>query len=149
MFRLIYRSKEREEFSPSDLKKLLALARSRNRAVRVTGMLIYKKGDFLQVLEGDEAAVKRTFLRIENDPRHGDLCVMQHAEFVRGPQMFRKWSMGFADVTDTAFMLSGFINTHIGLDLWALDKTGAMDVLVAGSRAFSSRSRPTPVNVST
>ena len=140
MFRLIYRSREREKFSPLDLKKLLARARSRNRAVRVTGMLIYNEHDFLQVLEGDERAVKTTFLRIENDPRHEDLCVLQHAEFVRGPCMFGEWSMGFADVTDTAFMLSGFINTQINLDLWALDKTGAMDILVASSRAMSSRS---------
>jgi Sensors of blue-light using FAD len=146
MFRLIYRSKEREKFSSLELKTLLARARLRNRAVRVTGMLIYKEGDFLQVLEGDDDAVKKTFLRIENDPRHGDLCVMQHAEFVRGRCMFGKWSMGFADITDTAFMLSGFINTHIGLDLWALDNAGAMDLLVARSRAFSSRSRKTPVN---
>jgi hypothetical protein len=140
MFRMIYRSTQRVEFSPLDLKKLLAQARLRNRAARVSGMLIYKDGEFLQTLEGDEGAVKKIFNRIENDPRHGDFCILQPAEFARGPRMFSDWAMGFADATCSAFMLSGFIEAKIGSSLSALDKAGAMDILLATSRTLSSRS---------
>jgi hypothetical protein len=140
MFRIIYRSTQRVEFSPLDLKKLLAQARLRNRAARVTGMLIYKDGDFLQTLEGDEGAVKKIYVRIEKDPRHGDFCVLQPAELARGPRMFSGWSMGFADATCSAFMLSGFIDAKIRSNLSALDKTGAMDILLATSRTLSRSS---------
>jgi hypothetical protein len=136
---MIYKSRQRQDFSPSDLKTLLANARVRNRAAHVTGMLIYKEGEFLQTIEGDESAVRKTFQRIWRDPRHGDMVLLQDVEFVRGPRLFGEWSMGFADATCSAFMLSGFVSTKIGSDLSALDKTSALKLLVASSRTPSSR----------
>jgi Sensors of blue-light using FAD len=135
MIQLIYRSKEREDFSPSDLKMLLARARVRNSAVDATGMLIYHGGMFLQALEGEEAVVNKIFRRIENDPRHGDLCVLHRNPSVRGPRIFGEWSMGFVDSTGAAHLLKGFTKMEKGINLSTLDKTNAMKVLVAGSRA--------------
>ena len=80
MHQIVYTSSARQEFSAADLKKLLVAARMRNKAVGVTGMLVFHDGAFLQAIEGEKRAVSEIFARIQNDPRHGDLVVLH-----RGP----------------------------------------------------------------
>lgn len=52
MYRLVYKSVECAPFSETDLKKLLMNSRLRNTEAGLTGMLIYDRGTFLQMLEG-------------------------------------------------------------------------------------------------
>ena len=58
------------------LLELLAVARRNNPRAGVTGQLLYKDGNFMQLIEGDEAAVRALFARIERDPRHGGVIVL-------------------------------------------------------------------------
>jgi hypothetical protein len=44
--------------------------------VGVTGMLLHRKGSFLQVLEGRSNVVSDMMVRIESDPRHKDLRII-------------------------------------------------------------------------
>jgi hypothetical protein len=95
-------------------------------------MLVYHGGTFLQALEGDEAAVGKIFRRIEKDPRHAGVCILQ-SELLRGKRIFGEWSMGFADATGTAHLLRGFLRVQNALQ--------AMDALVACSQG-SQRDAP-------
>jgi len=75
---------------------MLKEANERNAKSGVTGMLLYKDGQFMQVLEGPEEAVKATFRRIELDSRHHGIMVL-----VKGPaedRRFPNWSMAFRDL---------------------------------------------------
>ena len=65
MFQLVYLSSASQPFSEDDLVALLTQARQNNTAHGLTGMLLYKDGNFMQVLEGDEAEVRRLFHTIE------------------------------------------------------------------------------------
>ena len=48
---------------------MLTEARERNQQLGVTGLLLYKDGDFIQLLEGDKATVKALFQdSIRKDP---------------------------------------------------------------------------------
>jgi hypothetical protein len=76
MYRLVYKSVECAPFSEADLKKLIMNSRLRNAEAGLTGMLIYDRGTFLQMLEGDMAPIFKTFTRIERDPRHKDISVL-------------------------------------------------------------------------
>lgn len=134
MFQLIYTSKEKQAFSPSALKTLLMRARIRNREVDVTGILIYHAGMFLQALEGEEAAVRTIFSRIEKDTRHADIGVLRSIASVGKRRVFGDWSMGFADATGAAQILKGFIGLDSDPSLSALDETQAMDILKACSK---------------
>jgi len=134
MFQLIYASKEKQAFSPAALKALLMSARIRNREVDVTGILIYHAGMFLQALEGEEAAVRTIFSRIEKDTRHTDIGVLRSIASVGKRRVFGDWSMGFADATGAAQILKGFISLNSGPSLSALDETQAMDILKACSK---------------
>ena len=96
VFFLVYVSSATLPFSGEDLRALLATCRKNNAELGVTGMLLYKDGNFMQVLEGDEETVRGLYARIEADPRHGGEITLQQG-FAEGRQ-FPDWSMGFRDL---------------------------------------------------
>ena len=128
MYRLIYKSSETAPFSKTDLKHLLVGSRLRNTEADISGMLIYDRGVFLQMLEGDVGAIFKTFARIERDPRHKDVTVLLRDANAR-ERAFGKWSMGFADGSGAAAILKGFVDLPEGLHTPALDRTNAVKIL--------------------
>jgi hypothetical protein len=129
VFHMIYTSKESPDYGPLNLKKLLVNARMRNSEACLTGLLIYHEGTFLQVIEGAELAVRKTFARIEKDVRHQDLAILGSVTTFGEVRQFGDWSMGFHDETGSAPLLKGFLamkNTH---DLTHLDEAQAMNIL--------------------
>jgi len=60
-------------------------------------MLLYRDGNFLQVLEGPEAAVKDTLRRIEQDERHKGILVMKTSPITE--RNFADWTMAFRDIS--------------------------------------------------
>ncbi len=98
MKRIIYCSQATYDFSPEELVELLEVSRRNNEAAGLSGMLLYSSQSFLQVLEGDPAALAATYARIAVDDRHVNLRLLQEAE-VPAP-LFPDWTMGFEDVDD-------------------------------------------------
>jgi len=68
-----------------------------NKAVGVTGMLLYQDGNFMQVLEGNEHSVRGVYAKIERDPRHRGLITLLQGEIE--DRQFPTWSMGFREIT--------------------------------------------------
>jgi hypothetical protein len=81
----------------ADLNLLLSTAIRRNREDGVTGGLVFNRSHFMQVLEGESAAVTRTFVRIAADPRHGDVTLVEVRPV--DEMLFGRWSMGYAGDT--------------------------------------------------
>jgi hypothetical protein len=129
MFHLIYTSRARQDFGAADLKKMLTHARSNNDSVNVTGMLLYHNEAFLQVLEGDEASVRKIFKRIEKDSRHARLVTLRSQKSFGERRIFGDWSMGFANASNNAHVLKGFVDLALGQDLLTLSETQAMELL--------------------
>ena len=102
-------------------------------------MLLYHGRSFLQVLEGDEAIVQRLFSRIERDPRHHQVSVIDASTLFGERRSFGDWSMGFSAL-DNAQIVMGFIEADITQDLLTLDKAKAIDIL----KTASQRSQPEP-----
>jgi len=97
MYSLIYVSSATVPLETQDLRRLLAQCNITNQAAGVTGMLLYKDGNFMQVLEGEEARVRSAYAKIERDGRHHGLITL-----LQGPieeRAFPTWSMGFRDLT--------------------------------------------------
>ena len=99
LIRLIYVSTARREASTAELDDILASAVRHNEADGVTGMLLYSEGGFMQVLEGEEATVEETFRRVERDPRHTDVFVLERTPVAE--RSFGRWSMGFRRIGAT------------------------------------------------
>jgi hypothetical protein len=55
--------------STGDRAPILATSRRNNVRVGVTGMLLFHKDNYLQILEGPRASVLRLFATVEADPR--------------------------------------------------------------------------------
>jgi hypothetical protein len=90
---LIYTSIAAHNFTDEELDELLATSSSNNAIKKVTGMLLYGNGKFMQVLEGEADVVDAFLQKIVADRRHTKLNVL-----VRTPikqRDFHSWSMGF------------------------------------------------------
>ncbi len=92
-FRLMYRSRSLipEGDRKTELGALFGAARSNNKAQGICGALLLWEDWFVQVLEGDEAAVRGLFARIEKDPRHAEVRILSTGT-VPEP-VFSRWAM--------------------------------------------------------
>lgn len=97
---LVYMSAADEPFDQPRLDALLEHARARNAASGLSGLLVYKDGRFMQLLEGPEAAVLETYQRITEDPRHTDVGLLVE-ERIHTPR-FGEWTMAFDRDHETA-----------------------------------------------
>lgn len=94
MQRLLYISTSRSRVTQPVIDEILRVSRRNNATAGVTGLLIAGGNRFLQVLEGDDLAVSRTFDRIQRDDRH--FAMVQLAKQTIIERSFGSWSMGFA-----------------------------------------------------
>lgn len=98
MFYLIYTSAARQSLQLEDLKDILTKARESNRRNGITGLLLYKNGRFMQLIEGEEVVVHELMDKIKSDNRHSGILVLQ-SEYAKSRQ-FPNWSMAFRSPDD-------------------------------------------------
>ena len=106
LYSLAYESQASIPFTESDLLDLLARSRANNSRLEVTGILLYRQGTFLQVLEGPRAAVDELYATIARDERHHEVSTVLVED--RRARRFPDWTMGFADVDGDLTDVDGF-----------------------------------------
>jgi hypothetical protein len=93
---ILYISSAVQPFSVADLAALLAQSREKNATLEITGILLYKDGDVMQLIEGPDEAVKSLAKTIYGDIRHhGVIQLLELKILERG---FPDWSMEFQDL---------------------------------------------------
>lgn len=90
MFQLMYISSVRAGADAAVAPILLASRRNNDRD-GITGLLYTDGRRFLQVLEGPQEAVERTFARIEADPRHCAVVILSRRTI--DAREFGDWAM--------------------------------------------------------
>ena len=131
MFSLTYVSSAVKPFTPHELRDLLEACHRNNRPRDVTGMLLYKDGKFMQVLEGEEAAVMGVYRLVSRDPRHCGLLPLLRGTV--SERQFPKWSMGFKDLggdLDNPEGYSEFLNAPLTDNLFKSDPSQAKKLLL-------------------
>ncbi len=112
MIQMIYTSAATRKIAPEELQELLLICRRNNIRDDLTGMLLFEDNTFLQVLEGEEEIVGRTYERISHDPRHEKILLI--ARFEIEERSFHDWEMGFFDASGGKLLdlpgYSGFLN---------------------------------------
>jgi hypothetical protein len=96
MYYILYASSATQPFSDADLLELLKKSRENNAKRSVTGMLLYKDGNFMQVLEGEEEDVKVIYDRIFLDPRHDGILTLLKGRTKE--RQFPEWSMAYRNL---------------------------------------------------
>jgi hypothetical protein len=93
----VYVSSAHKLLGDEELVELLRIARQNNAARDVTGMLLYRDGNFLQVLEGPASAVDQLIEKIKRDPRHHGLILMSRKGVEE--RQFSEWRMAFRNMS--------------------------------------------------
>jgi len=99
MLSIVYLSSESYRYTDGDLATSLIHWRANNRRLGITGVLLYREGRILQLLEGPKDAVRAMFAEIERDPRHKQ--VKKLSEEMITEREFPDWSMGYPPIIDT------------------------------------------------
>lgn len=98
MLSVVYSSIAVRPFDDEALRELLATSRAANERVDVTGVLFFKNGYFLQLLEGPDAAVLDKMATIRADPRHDKVTTLLKEPIVE--RQFPEWTMAYASPRD-------------------------------------------------
>jgi hypothetical protein len=102
MYSLTYVSSVSSRFVEGDFERMAAVSANNNLRDGITGALLFKEGTFMQVLEGDEAAVCRTFAKIASDPRHQGLITLLRG--VIEERLFPEFSMRVEQLSATSMI---------------------------------------------
>lgn len=138
--RLMYVSKTTRELSTGEMDSLLETTRCNNARRGITGMLLFTSDSFIQLLEGPEEAVGRTFDAIRRDDRHREVTVLirDHAT----TRSFPGWSMGYETRADANIPSAQgwFSLSPAALDI-ALPESAAPEIRLLFTSFFAGESR--------
>lgn len=117
-----------------DLDHILASARRRNLAENITGMLLYYRGEFVQILEGEKKSVENIYDKfISPDLRHTALNKVHQNTISH--RSFSEWSMGFIGAQEIE---SRMPSSAIGILMNMLTNEAKSKPLSFGLNAFVS-----------
>ena len=109
LIHIVYVSFAREELSEAQLQNLLREIRKKNARHKVTGLLLYNEGSFIQVIEGKKNTIHRLFESISQDSRHTNVVKLLEESIDK--RAFPDWSMGFRRISDDqSASIPGFTN---------------------------------------
>ena len=101
VFRIVYVSHARNQLDVGEIRDIEFTSQRNNTQAGITGILLYKRGRFMQFLEGPESEVRRIFSTIKNDPRHGNITVI--SEGVIPTRQFSDWSMRYTPLSEIQY----------------------------------------------
>jgi Sensors of blue-light using FAD len=93
VYQVLYRSRATGPFGAEALRQLLEAARRFNVEHRISGLLFYSAGHFVQVLEEPEEAVRDLYAAIQQDARHTQVVTVNAGLIAE--RHFAGWSMAF------------------------------------------------------
>ena len=102
----VYVSSATKPMQQDEILDLLRVARLNNEKQEITGMLLYREGNFLQVLEGPSAAVDELIQKIKRDPRHKDVILMSRKRIEE--RQFADWRMAFRNMSKESMTEAGY-----------------------------------------
>jgi len=109
VYYILYISVASQYMNEDELGTILSVSRRNNRRDELTGVLLYGNGRFIQLLEGDQEIVSRTFERLRSDRRHLDLTVIASGNLAE--RCFPDWFMGFKAIRPESYsMIDGFLD---------------------------------------
>jgi hypothetical protein len=98
VYQLIYRSSALPTLNPEQIMEIIDVAIAFNRRMGITGCLVYYKGHFIQLLEGEQEAVDQLYKKIKTDPRHTQVEILSTG-FTKN-RVFGSWNMGYIEMPD-------------------------------------------------
>lgn len=99
MHTITYVSTAKSPFSEEQLLALLEKSRENNAKFDITGMLLYRSGNFMQAIEGPADAARQLYSNIRRDPTHHNIITLIDEPIAE--RNFGNWHMGFANLSNS------------------------------------------------
>ena len=114
IYSLVYISDAKQGLTEQDLQEILSASRRNNPDNNITGMLLYKDGEFMQVLEGPEKNVTELYNKIAKDPRHEECVILSRKELPS--RLFQDWTMGFKNINNEDLLSQEGVSSFFDID---------------------------------
>ncbi|MDF4203826.1 BLUF domain-containing protein [Maribacter sp. SA7] len=98
MYTLTYESVATNKLKTPEMEELLEKARANNKRDDITGCLIYYKGGFVQLLEGNKKKINELYDKIKKDPRHKNVTLFSDDEI--SERTFPNWGMAYYPIDE-------------------------------------------------
>ncbi len=96
---LIYVSSAVKPMSEQEIQDILVPARIKNARLQITGLLVYRSGNFIQYIEGSQESIQSLYQSLCKDIRHRDMTVLD--ENTVNVRLFGDWEMAYKLYSDT------------------------------------------------
>ncbi|RBP49596.1 BLUF domain-containing protein [Arenicella xantha] len=95
---------------PVGLSNIFSTARKKNAELKVTGILSYRLGRYIQVIEGEASSVDQLFNSIRLDKRHSNVRVILDTKVTS--RSFPEWDMKLAENISKVPEFKRFLSKH-------------------------------------
>ena len=93
LMQVLYTSRLVDSDPAGTIEDILKVGRKNNELNDISGILLFRNGEFLQLLEGEKLNIYYTLKKIRDDRRHAGIIILHDAEIKT--KIFDKWSMAF------------------------------------------------------
>ncbi len=101
IYQIVYVSEYSGRSPEEDLQSILTASRHHNPQLEVTGLLLFVRNSFIQVLEGEETTIRELYAKIAKDPRHTRLDILLEHQIPQ--RLFPDWSMAWMPISEAEF----------------------------------------------
>ena len=98
LMQVLYTSRLVNSDAHETIEDILKTSRRNNDLNGLSGILLFRNGEFLQLLEGEKLNVYYTLKKIRDDKRHSGIVIIHDAEIKT--KIFDKWSMAFKNTKE-------------------------------------------------
>lgn len=105
--------KDRSIRMPTGLSDIVRVSSKHNPESKITGIISYREGQYLQVLEGPHAEVDKLMAKIASDPRHEDIWIFLDQNVTE--RSFNTWGVSVFDFVDQSAFFDTFIENNSAL----------------------------------
>lgn len=95
---MVYLSHASPGLDENAVDQIVQSARTNNARLGITGVLLFERGHFLQVLEGGKEEIHALFQKIRSDNRHSDVRLLIEDDLE--DRQFGSWSMAWNRVNN-------------------------------------------------
>jgi class 3 adenylate cyclase len=104
MKRLAYISKISHQLSFAEIQQIGEVSIKNNQRQNLTGVLLYLKGIFFQILEGETEKVDNLYKKILTDERHTDILCLKAEQHIT-ERIFPDWAMKTINLDENSELL--------------------------------------------